>query len=155
MKHYIPLLVYNKIIFIFSILNIFQNFEKILFLAHHRIDRSPGQRYRFEQFFDYLEIKGFQCYLANIINEHDENALYHSKNILKKIKIGLNSYKRRWIHISKIQNFDLIVIYREVLPTKSIYFENYILRKKFQLSMILMMLYGLRMFQMPIKKYLF
>jgi len=29
--------------------------KKILFLAHHRIDRSPGQRYRFEQFFDYLE----------------------------------------------------------------------------------------------------
>ena len=56
--------------------------------------------------------------------------LYHSKNILKKIKIGLNSYKRRWIHTSKIQNFDLIVIYREVLPTKSIFFENYIYKKK-------------------------
>ena len=103
--------------------------KKILFLAHHRIDRSPGQRYRFEQFFDYLEFKGIQCYLANIINEQDENALYHSKNILKKIKIGLNSYKRRWIHTSKIQNFDLIVIYREVLPTKSIFFENYIYKK--------------------------
>ena len=104
--------------------------KKILFLAHHRIDRSPGQRYRFEQFFDYLEFKGIQCYLANIINEQDENALYHSKNILKKIKIGLNSYKRRWIQTSKIQNFDLIVIYREVLPTKSIFFENYIYKKK-------------------------
>ena len=32
--------------------------KKILFLAHHRIDRSPGQRYRFEQFFDFLEQKG-------------------------------------------------------------------------------------------------
>ena len=60
--------------------------KKILFLAHHRIDRSPGQRYRFEQFFDYLELKGFQCFLANIINEQDESALYHSKNILKNIK---------------------------------------------------------------------
>ena len=104
--------------------------KKILFLAHHRIDRSPGQRYRFEQFFDYLEFKGIQCYLANIINEQDEKALYHSKNILKKIKIALNSYKRRWIQTSKIQNFDLIVIYREVLPTKSIFFENYIYKKK-------------------------
>jgi hypothetical protein len=61
--------------------------KKILFLAHHRIDRSPGQRYRFEQFFDYLELKGIQCFLANIINEKDEIALYHSKSILKKIKI--------------------------------------------------------------------
>ncbi|MFL2565711.1 MAG: glycosyltransferase family 4 protein [Parvicellaceae bacterium] len=100
--------------------------KKILFLAHHRIDRSPGQRYRFEQFFDYLELKGIQCFLANIINEKDEIALYHSKSILKKIKIGLNSYKRRWIHTSEIHQYDLIVIYREVLPTKSIYFEKYI-----------------------------
>ena len=100
--------------------------KKILFLAHHRIDRSPGQRYRFEQFFDYLEQKGIQCFLANIINEKDEKDLYHSKNILKKIKIGLNSYKRRWFHTSEIHHYDLIVIYREVLPTKSIYFEKYI-----------------------------
>ena len=28
--------------------------KKILFLAHHRLDRSPGQRYRFEQYFDYF-----------------------------------------------------------------------------------------------------
>ena len=103
--------------------------KKILFLAHHRIDRSPGQRYRFEQFFDYLESKGLECYLANIINEEDEKALYESKNILKKIKIGLNSYKRRWIHTSRIEDFNLVVIYREVLPTKSIYFENYIRKK--------------------------
>ena len=103
--------------------------KKILFLAHHRIDRSPGQRYRFEQFFDYLELKGIQCFLAYIINEEDEKALYHSKNILKKIKIGLNSYKRRWIHTSEIDQYDLIVIYREVLPTKSIYFEKYIAKK--------------------------
>jgi hypothetical protein len=87
--------------------------KKILFLAHHRIDRSPGQRYRFEQFFDYLEINGIQCYLANIINEKDEIALYHSKNILKKVKVGVNSFFRRWKHIKDIESFDLVVIYRE------------------------------------------
>ena len=32
--------------------------KRILFIAHHRLDRSPGQRYRFEQVFDYLESKG-------------------------------------------------------------------------------------------------
>ena len=66
--------------------------KKILFLAHHRFDRSPGQRYRFEQFFDFLENNGIQCNLANIINENDEKYLYHSKNILKKLKIGIKSF---------------------------------------------------------------
>ena len=103
--------------------------KKILFLAHHRINRSPGQRYRFEQFFDYLEINGIQCCLAHIINENDEKYLYHSKNILKKLKVGVNSYLRRWKHLKDIESFDLVVIYREVIPTKSTLFENYISKK--------------------------
>ena len=103
--------------------------KKILFLAHHRLDRSPGQRYRFEQFFDYLESNGIQCYLANIINEKDEKYLYRSKNIFKKVKIGVNSFIRRWKHIKDIESFDLVVIYREVIPTKSTLFENYISKK--------------------------
>ena len=56
--------------------------KNILFVAHHRFDRSPGQRYRFEQVFDYLESKGLKCTLANIISEDDEYALYKSNNIL-------------------------------------------------------------------------
>ena len=28
--------------------------KKVLFIAMHRPDRSPSQRYRFEQYFDYL-----------------------------------------------------------------------------------------------------
>ena len=103
--------------------------KKILFLAHHRFDRSPGQRYRFEQFFDFLENNGIQCNLANIINENDEKYLYHSKNILKKLKIGIKSFFRRWKHLKDIESFDLVVIYREVIPTKSILFENYISKK--------------------------
>ena len=66
-----------------------------MFIAHHRLDRSPGQRYRFEQVFDYLESKGLECVLANIIAEEDEYSLYQSNNIIKKLWIGIKSYKKR------------------------------------------------------------
>ena len=56
-------------------------------------------------------------------------ALYHSKNIFKKVKVGVNSFFRRWKHIKDIESFDLVVIYREVIPTKSTLFENYISKK--------------------------
>ena len=103
--------------------------KKILFLAHHRLDRSPGQRYRFEQVFDYLENNGIECYLANIINESDEEALYQSESIMKKVVVGLKSYKRRFVHLLSVRTYDLVVIYREALPSRSTFFENYISNK--------------------------
>jgi len=104
--------------------------KKILFLAHHRLNRSPGQRYRFEQFFDYLQKNEILCYLSFIIYEKDEKALYYSKNLFGKVKLALNSIIRRIIHIKNIKDFDLVVIYREALPFKSTFFENYIAKKK-------------------------
>ena len=98
--------------------------KKILFVAHHRLDRSPGQRYRFEQFFNFLELNGFSCHLANIITEEDEKILYESSNILKKIIVGIKSYKRRFTHLFSIKKYDLVVIYREALPSRSIFLKS-------------------------------
>ncbi len=103
--------------------------KKILFVAHHRLDRSPGQRYRFEQVFDYLESKGLECTLANIISEEDEYSLYHSNNIIRKIWIGIKSYKKRILDLLNTNNFDLIVIYREALPTRTTFFEKAVSKK--------------------------
>jgi glycosyltransferase involved in cell wall biosynthesis len=103
--------------------------KKILFIAHHRLDRSPGQRYRFEQVFDFLSSNGIECFLANIISESDEIALYHSQSITKKIIVGLKSYKRRFIHLFSVMSYDLVVIYREALPSRSTFFEKFIAKK--------------------------
>ena len=115
-----------KRIFIFATLKETKN---ILFVAHHRFDRSPGQRYRFEQVFDYLESKGLKCTLANIISEEDEYALYKSNDIFKKILVGLKSYRKRIIDLFNANKYDLIVIYREALPTRSTFFEKFIAKK--------------------------
>ena len=103
--------------------------KNILFVAHHRFDRSPGQRYRFEQVFDYLESKGLKCTLANIISEDDEYALYKTNNIFKKIVVGLKSYRKRIIDLFNANKYDLIVIYREALPTRATFFEKFIAKK--------------------------
>ena len=58
--------------------------KKVLFIAHHRLDRAPGQRYRFEQYFSYLEDNGVICDLKNIISEEDDKILYSHGNYLKK-----------------------------------------------------------------------
>lgn len=103
--------------------------KKILFIVHHRKDRSPGQRYRFEQYFPFLEENGVECHLANIISEKDDKILYSNGNYLKKAGIALNAYKIRWSNLSEITDYDLVIIYREAILTRSIYFEKKIARK--------------------------
>ena len=62
--------------------------KKVLFIASHRKDRAPGQRFRFEQYFDFLEANGYQCHLSYIINENDDKVLYSPGRYLHKIFIA-------------------------------------------------------------------
>ncbi len=81
--------------------------------------------------------------MANIINENDEKYLYHSKNILKKLKIGIKSFIRRWKHLKDIESFDLVVIYRESEFQQNLLFLRIIFQKKiYQWSLILTMQFG-------------
>jgi glycosyltransferase involved in cell wall biosynthesis len=102
----------------------FENLKRILFIAHHRLDRSPGQRYRFEQFFNHLNDHGHYCHLANILDERDDKTLYSKGKYFKKFTIALNAYRQRWLNLRNIKKYDLVVLYREAILTRSTYFER-------------------------------
>jgi len=100
--------------------------KKILFIAAHRKGRSPGQRYRFEQYFDFLEQNELKCELSNLLNAEDDKVLYTKGNYFKKFLLALKSYKIRRNDLRRIKNneFDLVVLYREAIITRSIRFEK-------------------------------
>ena len=55
---------------------------KVLFIVQHRFNRSPGQRYRCEQYISYLENNGFECvYSPLIATKEEDNALYNSQSL--------------------------------------------------------------------------
>ena len=58
--------------------------KKALFIVHHRLNRSPGQRYRFEQFFSFLEENGIECHLSNILSEAEDKHYTLQETSLKK-----------------------------------------------------------------------
>lgn len=99
---------------------------KILFLAKHRLNRNPGQRYRFEQYFDYFEKNGLECHLSNIVSEKDDAILYSSGNYHKKLLVAQRGISIRRTDLKQIKkgNYDLIVIYREAIMLGSTYFEK-------------------------------
>lgn len=100
------------------------NKTRVLFIGMHRFDRSPSQRYRFEQYFNYLEANGIECKLSNIISEKDDKILYASGNYLGKLLIFLKSWRLRSKDVRKANEFDYIFIQREAFMTGTTWFEK-------------------------------
>jgi glycosyltransferase involved in cell wall biosynthesis len=99
--------------------------KSILFIVQHRFNRSPGQRYRCEQYIGYLEANGFKCtYSPIIVNQEEDRALYNSQSIFDKGKIFLKGFLRRIKDVYRAKDFDIIYIYREAFMTGSVFFER-------------------------------
>ena len=98
--------------------------KRILFIASHRPGRAPGQRFRFEQYFGFLEQHGFECELSFIISAEDDKKLYRRGHYFEKYGIHRRAVARRKKDAARANDFDIIFIFREALITGSIKFEK-------------------------------
>lgn len=98
--------------------------HKVLFIASHRLDRAPNQRFRFEQYLQVLSDSGFECKLSNIISGEDDKYLYSKGNYWKKYKFVRNSRRIRKNDIKRLSEFNVVFICREASMTGSIRFEQ-------------------------------
>ncbi len=98
--------------------------KKILFIAPHRKKRSPGQRFRFEQYIDFLSDNGFEITFSNIISEKDDNIFYSKKKYFLKFIILIKSFFKRISDVLRVSNYDVIFIYREAFMLGTTVFER-------------------------------
>ncbi len=97
---------------------------RVLFLAAHRPNRSPSQRYRFEQYFRFLEQNGFGCELSYIITEDVDKYFYASGHFLKKFGILLHAISKRLKDKRRYNEFDIVFVQREALMIGNTWFEK-------------------------------
>lgn len=97
---------------------------KVLYVAAHRPDRSPSQRFRFEQYIQYLKDNGFDYDFSYLITPEDDKFFYKPGNALKKMWVVARSYLQRWKDANKASTYDIIYIQREAFMTGSTYFER-------------------------------
>lgn len=97
---------------------------KILFIAAHRVNRSPSQRYRFEQYFDFLKANGYECELSSIIEEADDAFFYSPGHLIKKFLFTVKSAIKRLKDLKRADDFDIIFVQREAYMTGSTFFEK-------------------------------
>ena len=106
---------------------------KVLFIGMHRLDRSPSQRYRFEQYFNFLESHGVACELSYLISKKDDKIIYSTGNYLGKLLIFLKSWRIRMKDVKRANHFDYIFIQREAFMTGTTYFEKKFAKSKAKL----------------------
>ncbi|MGB3184168.1 MAG: glycosyltransferase family 4 protein [Cyclobacteriaceae bacterium] len=97
---------------------------RILFVDMHRPDRSPSQRFRYEQYVSYLEQNGFQCDHSFLISAKDDKVLYSPGRYLSKLRIFVSSYLKRLKDVRKASGYDIVFIQREAFMTGSTRFER-------------------------------
>ncbi|MBI4946344.1 MAG: glycosyltransferase family 4 protein [Bacteroidetes bacterium] len=97
---------------------------RILFIGAHRLNRSPSQRFRFEQYLSFFQKNGFECHLSPLLDEKDDRRFYSEGNFFGKISVVVKSFFRRWKDMGKAKNYDIIFIQREAFMTGSIFFEK-------------------------------
>jgi glycosyltransferase involved in cell wall biosynthesis len=103
---------------------------KILFVAAHRLNRSPSQRFRFEQYISYLQENGFESDFSNLIEGKDDKRFYSPGNYFHKFSVLLRSYRKRNKNVRDLDQYDIVFIQREAFMTKSIKFEKAFAKSK-------------------------
>ncbi|HYG49429.1 MAG TPA: glycosyltransferase family 4 protein [Flavobacteriales bacterium] len=103
---------------------------KLLIIAAHRHDRSPSQRFRFEQYFRFFEENGVEYKLSNIISEKDDRYFYAEGYFLRKLWILLKSYLKRWSDVIACKRYDAVFVQREAIMTRTTMFERLMAKRR-------------------------
>lgn len=98
--------------------------KKVLIVTNHRKDRSPGQRFRFEQYLSYLSENGYEFEYSNLFDASDDEKLYKKGKLVDKFFIQQKCHKIRKENLKNLDKYDIIFIFREALITGSIKYEK-------------------------------
>jgi glycosyltransferase involved in cell wall biosynthesis len=103
--------------------------KKLLCIVHHRMDRSPGQRFRIEQFIPYLQKNNWEIHYSNILSAKDDSVFYAPGHYLGKFIIMLKSFLHRLKDVKNAKHYDAVFIYREAFMLGTAWLEKQICRK--------------------------
>ncbi|MCU0438340.1 MAG: glycosyltransferase [Raineya sp.] len=90
--------------------------KKILFLFPYPHETAGSQRFRFEQYLDFLKQKDFSITLKSFLSQKTWNILYKDKYFLQKVIGILNGFWRRFILLFSVWKYNFVFIHREATP---------------------------------------
>jgi glycosyltransferase involved in cell wall biosynthesis len=98
--------------------------KKILFIVAHRLGRSPGQRFRFEQYLSFLEGNSISWSISYLLSQEDDAVFYKKGHYFSKFFILLKAIARRFKDFFLAKKYDAVFIFREAFFTGPAFLEN-------------------------------
>lgn len=86
---------------------------RVLFVAAHRLNRAPSQRFRFEQYLDYLRSEGIECAFSPLLSAEDDRLFYGRSSALAKSWVLAKCAVRRARDVRHAGAFDAVFVQRE------------------------------------------
>ncbi|MEO6490916.1 MAG: glycosyltransferase family 4 protein [Ferruginibacter sp.] len=90
--------------------------KKILVICPHPENVAPGQRLKYEQYFDHWRNNGYSVTVSPFFSERMQSILYNKSNKLEKIFWVLRAYVKRVVGLFSLQKYDLVYIFLWVTP---------------------------------------
>ena len=97
--------------------------KKALFVGLHRPDRSPSQRYRFEQYLEYLRNHGYMCTHVFLLDEQGDKDFYASGRYFRKAAIVLRGMFTLLNNLL-FAKYDIVYVQREAFMLGTAFFEK-------------------------------
>ena len=101
---------------------------RLLALVPSLYDKSPGQRYRLEQWEPLLRERGVDITYAPFECAELNDVVYKQGQIAKKLRLVVQALGRRAALLSKLTNYDVIYVHREAALLGPAVFERLIHR---------------------------
>ncbi len=98
-------------------------------------DTAASQRFRFEQYWDFLDTEGHTVEYQSFLDERTWEVLYQKGHFVQKIKGVLNGFFRRTIVLFDLKKYDFVFVHREVAPLFPPFFE-FLIAKIFKKKII-------------------
>ena len=103
--------------------------KKVLIVSAHRPNRSPSQRFRYEQYIPFLEEHGYVFTYSYLISEKDDQFFYKKGYLIQKVGVLVKSVMIRFRDVLRANKFDIVFIQREAFMLGTSFFERLFSRK--------------------------
>lgn len=87
--------------------------HRVLFIAAHRLDRAPSQRFRFEQYLDHLRSEDIECVFSPLLSAEDDRLFYGESSALTKSWVLARAAVRRAKDVARAGDFHAVFVQRE------------------------------------------
>ena len=98
--------------------------KNVLIQCLHRPGRSPSQRFRFEQYLDYLSQNGYNFTFSYLLNDKADKEFYSAGNMTGKLRIVVKSAWKRLKELQTTSEYDLVFVQREGFMLGTAFFEK-------------------------------